>query len=59
MLNVEEYDILQMKTWIKLFTNGYLVGSKDAVANTRIFKEKQSIFAKAFEITDFFLQTAG
>ena len=37
----------------------FAVGSKDAVANTRIFKEKQSIFAKAFEITDFFLQTAG
>ena len=55
MLNVEVYDILQMKTWIKLFTNGYLWGevSGDAVINTLILKEKLSIFAKAFVITDF------
>ena len=55
MLNVEVYDILQMKTWIKLFTNDYLRWevSGDAVVNTLILKEKSSIFAKAFVITDF------
>ena len=54
MSNVEQYDILQMKNLDKTVYKWLLaVRSKNAVFNTLIFKEKSSIFAKAFEKTGF------